>query len=135
MEIALRCLILLILIFNFTLIMFDINKNQTIKQTAFETIRAANQNGLLELQENYDNFEVLDSAMMLNEWLVSFISNNSLDFQDVTIGFVEIESEPPFYVVRFEGYYDDYAIISKEAYVEYTNAAMIVSDNDIDEKE
>lgn len=108
----------------------DVNKNQTIKQESFEALRAAVQNGLLEVEDAYDNYEVLTTAQMLEQWLLGFVNNHSLDYKDLTIGFVRIEAEPPYYLVKIEGYVNDYALLTTDAYVQYTSGAMIVSENE-----
>ena len=110
------------------LMSLDIYKNQQMQQSEFEATRSANQGSLLDLQEKYNNNETLTTVEMLNAWLINFIDTHGLAYEKVRLGFVQIEADPPLYLVTVEGYEEDYAILGQEAYVRYTSGAMIISD-------
>jgi len=126
MEQAVKALGMIVFIFLLVFLCFDLNRNSTMKQTEYESTRSANQGSLKGLQKKYNNYETITTAEMLEEWLVNFIDTYGLEYESVKIGFVQINSEPAYYLVTIEGY-EKYAIITKDAYVKYSTGAMIVT--------
>ena len=99
-----------------------------MKQETFEAVRSANQNGLKEYLNDYNQYELFTTAEMLEKWIVNFVNANSLNYKELNIGFVKLETDPPLYLVTIEGYKDQYAVLTKDAYVRYTSGTLIVSD-------
>jgi len=107
--------------------MFDMNLNQSMKQNLFESIRSANQNALYDVQDDYNNQEVLTTPMMLEAWLIDFAGSEDLKYKDLVINFVQLETEPPLYLVYVKGYKDKYAVISEDAYAAYYSSTTIIT--------
>lgn len=85
MERSIIYMLLLLFTFWISFGILDVNKNQTLKQDSFETIRSANQNALLDLQDKYNDYEELNTPAMVEEWLVNFVNNNNINWEDVEI--------------------------------------------------
>lgn len=132
MDLAVTVLIVLFLVFSFTFGLLDFNHNSDMKDSLFHATRAANQNALYELQDQYDNYQEITTAEMLERWLINFCDNNSLHFDDIEISFVQIETEPiPLYLVYIEGYKDSYIMFrSNESLGRFYNGAMILPDSE-----
>lgn len=130
MDMPVKVLGILCITLSLLFMSLDIYKNQQMIQSEFESNRSANQGSLLDLQEKYNNNETLSTVEMLNAWLVNFINTHGLAYENVRLGFVQMESDPPLYLVTIEGYEDDYAILTKDAYVRYTSGAMIITDDE-----
>lgn len=133
MSQPLKAMLFFMLVAIFSFLLFDINKNLTIKQDAYETLRASNQNSLLDLNENYSKFKQLNTPAMLEQWLVNFINNNNIKWQDVELEFIQIETDPPLYLVGIQGYVGHYAVISKDTFIQYHSGSMIITEGDIDD--
>jgi len=130
MEMPVKLIGIICITLSLILMSLDIYKNQQMIQSEFESNRSANQGSLLDLQEKYNNNETLTTVEMLDAWLVNFINTHGLAYEKVRLGFVQIESDPPLYLVTVEGYEEDYAILGQEAYVKYTSGAMIITDDE-----
>lgn len=133
MEISIRLFFVVIFTFWFTFLMVDFNHNISMKHDSYESVRASNQDSLLDLQKHYDEYEELNTAVMLEEWLVNFVDNNNLSWDEIEIGFVQIETDPPLYLVNIEGYLDSYAIVNKDAFVSFYSGTTILSKDKIKE--
>jgi len=117
----------IIVTFSLVFGMFDMNLNQSMKQNLFESIRSANQNALYDVQDDYNNQEVLTTPMMLEAWLIDFAGSEDLKYKDLVINFVQLETEPPLYLVYVKGYKDKYAVISEDAYAAYYSSTTIIT--------
>ena len=126
MDNGILSLIWISCIFTFLFFEVDIHRHTQMQQDLFEALRAANQNGLIALKKDAKEQNVITEGRMLKEWLMAFLSNNSLDFEDIEVVFHTLNTDPPLYVVSVRGYQGAYAIISKEAYFEVTSAATII---------
>ena len=127
MDLPVIALIFVFLTFQFTFIMFDYQHNQHMKQDIFSTIRTANQNALLQLKDEYDEYKELTENGMLEAWLENFVKQNNLNFDDIELGFVQLETDPPLFLVTIEGGHGEYGTIKQSALVSYINGAMIIS--------
>lgn len=127
MSQSLKAMLFFILIFMFTFLLFDVNKNLGLKQDAYETIRASNQNALLDLEDKYNDYEELNTPAMLEQWLVNFINNNNIKWEDIEIEFIQLETDPPLYLVGIEGYKESYTIVNKRTYIRFHNGSTIIS--------
>ena len=130
MDVSVIALIFVFLTFQFSFIMFDFQHNQNMKQDIFSNIRTANQNALLQVQNDYNEYKELTENAMLEAWLENFVKQNNLDFNDIELGFVQIETDPPLFLVTVEGAHGDYRVINKQALVSYVNGTMIISELD-----
>jgi len=99
-----------------------------MKHSLFETVRAANQNSLLSLQQDYEKGKSLTTPQMLEEWISQFVTQNSLNYNSITLGFVQLETDPPLYLVTAEGKKNNYTIIQDQAYVRYTSGTLLIHD-------
>ena len=127
MDMPIRLIGIVCIAFSLIFMSMDIFKNQEMLQNEFESNRLATQGSLLDLQEKYNNNEELTSVEMLNAWLTNFVNAHGITYEKLKLGFVQIETDPPLYLVTVEGYKDEYALLSGEAYVRYTSGAMIIS--------
>ena len=127
MDMPVRVVGLIIIVFYLIFTSMDLFKNQEMSQSEFESNRLATQGSLRDLQEKYNNNEELSSVEMLNTWLTNFVNAHGITYEKLKLGFVQIETDPPLYLVTVEGYEDEYAILSGEAYVRYTSGATIIS--------
>ena len=127
MDMPVRVVGLIIIVFYLIFTSMDLFKNQEMIQSEFESNRLATQGSLRDLQEKYNNNEELSSVEMLNTWLTNFVNAHGITYEKLKLGFVQIETDPPLYLVTVEGYEDEYAILSGEAYVRYTSGATIIS--------
>ena len=128
MESGIKSLIIISLSFSFLLALISIDKNQTLKQSSFEANRAAVQNGLFDIQNKYENFEIITEEEMLENWINNFLNNSTTPYDELDIRFLEINTEPAFYLVYVEGYLDEGALIDHKTYVEYLSGAMIIEE-------
>lgn len=127
MDMPIRLIGIVCIAFSLIFMSMDIFKNQEMIQGEFEANRLATQGSLRDLQEKYNNNEELTSVEMLNTWLTNFVNAHGITYEKLKLGFVQIETDPPLYLVTVEGYKDDYALLSGEAYVKYTSGATIIS--------
>lgn len=129
METPIKTFFLLILIATFSFLMLDFNSNISMKSDTYESTRAANQNALLDLQENYDNYEELNTPAMVERWLSNFLKNENIPWKDIEISFIQIETDPPTYLMEVKGHNKaNYAIVRKDAYVEFTSGTTLITD-------
>ena len=133
MDMPIRLIGIVCIAFSLIFMSMDIFKNQEMLQNEFESNRLATQGSLLDLQEKYNNNEELTSVEMLNAWLTNFVNAHGITYEKLKLGFVQIETDPPLYLVTVEGYKDEYALLSGEAYVRYTSGATIISKEEKDE--
>ena len=133
MDMPIRLIGIVCIAFSLIFMSMDIFKNQEMLQNEFESNRLATQGSLLDLQEKYNNNEELTSVEMLNAWLTNFVNAHGITYEKIKLGFVQIETDPPLYLVTVEGYKDEYALLSGEAYVRYTSGATIISKEEKDE--
>lgn len=117
----------IILLFSIVFGLLDFNLNASMKQNLFESVRAANQEALYTLEENYDNRQILTSAQMIETWLMEFASSKDLNYKEIQINFLQLETEPPLYLVYAKGFNDKYVIVSSDAYAEYFSGATIIT--------
>ena len=127
MDMPVRLIGIVCIAFSLIFMSMDIFKNQEMLQNEFESNRLATQGSLLDLQEKYNNNEELTSVEMLNAWLTNFVNAHGISYEKLKLGFVQIETDPPLYLVTVEGYKDEYALLSGEAYVRYTSGATIIT--------
>ena len=127
MDMPIRLIGIVCIAFSLIFMSMDIFKNQEMLQNEFESNRLATQGSLLDLQEKYNNNEELTSVEMLNAWLTNFVNAHGMTYEKLKLGFVQIETDPPLYLVTVEGYKDEYALLSGEAYVRYTSGATIIT--------
>lgn len=127
MDMPVRLIGIVCIAFSLIFMSMDIFKNQEMLQNEFESNRLATQGSLLDLQEKYNNNEELTSVEMLNAWLINFVNAHGITYEKLKLGFVQIETDPPLYLVTVEGYKDEYALLSGEAYVRYTSGATIIT--------
>jgi len=129
MDMPIRAIGLVIIVFSLIFVSLDLFKNQEMIQSEFESNRLATQGSLRDLQEKYNNNEELTSVEMLNAWLTNFVNAHGITYEKIKLGFVQIETDPPLYLVTIEGYENEYAILKNEAYVQYTSGATIITDD------
>ena len=127
MDMPIRLIGIVCIAFSLIFMSMDIFKNQEMLQNEFESNRLATQGSLLDLQEKYNNNEELTSVEMLNAWLTNFVNAHGITYEKLKLGFVQIETDPPLYLVTVEGYKDEYALLSGDAYVRYTSGATIIT--------
>ena len=127
MDMPVRLIGIVCIAFSLIFMSMDIFKNQEMLQNEFESNRLATQGSLLDLQEKYNNNEELTSVEMLNAWLTNFVNAHGITYEKLKLGFVQIETDPPLYLVTVEGYKDEYALLSGEAYVRYISGATIIT--------
>ena len=127
MDVGIYMLGLIIILFSIVFGMFDMNLNSSMKQNLFESVRSANQDALYDLQDDYNNRRVLTTEKMLEAWLIDFAKSAGLPYKELVINFVQIETDPPLYLVYVEGYKENYVIISGEAYAAYHSGATIIT--------
>ena len=127
MDMPVRLIGIVCIAFSLIFMSMDIFKNQEMLQNEFESNRLATQGSLLDLQEKYNSNEELTSVEMLNAWLTNFVNAHGITYEKLKLGFVQIETDPPLYLVTVEGYKDEYALLSGEAYVRYTSGATIIT--------
>lgn len=127
MDMPVRVIGLVIIVFFLIFTSMDLFKNQEMIQSEFESNRLATQGSLRDLQEKYNNNEELTTVEMLNAWITNFVNAHGITYEKLKLGFVQIETDPPLYLVTIEGYEDEYAILSGDAYVRYTSGATIIS--------
>lgn len=131
MSVPIRTFFFLIMIFVFSFIMMDFNSNLRMKEDAYESVRAANQDALLDLQENYNNYEELNTAAMVERWLANFVNNEDLTWKEIQINFVQIETDPPAYLMQVKGTKKTgYAIVKKDAYINFHSGSTIITDDE-----
>lgn len=121
-------LVLTFIIFTLTFASLDISNNTTIKHDTFESIRASNQNALIEIQDEYNEYKEIPTAQMLTEWITTYCNNSNVKYKDIELNFVQMETDPPTFLVSIEGDVGHYAIVPKQALVSYYSGATIVSD-------
>ena len=117
----------IILLFSLVFGMFDANLNNTMKQDLYESVRAANQNALIALEQDYKNSISLTTAGMIESWLAEFALNNALDYETLRISFVQVETEPPLYLMYVEGFKDEYVVVSGDAYAAFYSGTTIIT--------
>ena len=127
MDVGVYVLGFIIILFSIVFGMFDVNLNSSMKQNLFESVRAANQNALIEMQEGYNQRDVITTPMMLDLWLCDFAKSADLEYEDLEINFVQIETEPPLYLVYVEGYKENYAVFAGDANASYFSGATIIT--------
>lgn len=127
MEMPIKVIGLVIIVFFLIFTSMDLFKNQEMIQAEFESNRLATQGSLKDLQEKYNNNEEISSVEMLNIWLTNFVNAHGITYEKLKLGFVQIETDPPLYLVTIEGYENEYAILSGDAYARYTSGATIIS--------
>jgi len=127
MDVGVYILGATVLLFSIVFGLLDFNINASMKQNLFESVRAANQNSLISLESKYGNREILTTCQMIETWLCEFASDRDLNYKEVEIDFVQVETEPPLYLVNVKGFVDKYAIVSEDAYAEYFSGATIIS--------
>lgn len=127
MDAGIYMLGLVIILFSLVFGMFDVNLNSSMKQNLFESVRAANQDALYDLQDDYNARKVLTTASMLEAWLIDFAKSADLSYKELVINFVQIETDPPLYLVYVEGHKDKYVVISGDAYASYYSGATIIT--------
>ena len=132
MDAGIYMLGLIILLFTLVFGMFDVNVNSSMKQNLYESVRSANQNALLELEAKYQEGEELTTIEMLEEWLSEFAQNNDLSYSELKINFVQMETEPPVYLVYIEGHKDQYKVLGSgtmDAFVKYHSGSTLITDD------
>lgn len=111
----------------FTFANLDFQRNSNMKYTEFESLRSANQNSLIEIKDKYDEYETITSGEMLENWLINFCNNNSMDYDDIKISILQMEEDPvPLYLAYIEGYKNSYIILNKEAVTSFYSGAMLI---------
>ncbi|MDD2591848.1 MAG: hypothetical protein PHP11_03335 [Erysipelotrichaceae bacterium] len=129
MSIAISALVFVVLVFSLTLALFDINKDMQLKQVLYENTRAANQNSLIELANDYKYEGPLTTAAMLERWLINFVDNNLEDIDELTIEFAHISTDPPLYLVRVKGKSSANAYLNAELYEQVISGTTIITDD------
>lgn len=132
MDIAVWGLVFITVIFSLTFAGIDLQHNSTLKQDIFTSIRAANQNGLEVIKREYEEYEEITSAQMMEEWLRSFTDNTNIDFNELKLNFIEVQSEPPVFLVSVEGQQGRYVVIRDEALARHYSGALIVQEDEED---
>lgn len=127
MSIAISALTFVIVIFSFTLSLFDINKQMELRQVISENTRAANQNSLLEISEDYKNNEVISTSLMLEKWLTNFFDDNLSEVEELEINFSMISTEPPLFLVSVKGKSSANAYLSAELYANIMSGTTIIT--------
>ena len=127
MDVGIYMLGFIIIIFSIVFGMFDLNLNASMKQNLFDSVRSANQNALIELQDEYNNLERLTTPQMLESWLYSFALSEDLSYDELVINFVQIETEPPLYLVYAQGNKEKYAVLTGDAYAAYYSGTTIIT--------
>lgn len=130
MDLAIWGLVFVTIIFSFTFASLDVQKNNQLKQDLFTAVRSANQNSLEIIQDQYDHYEEITSAQMMEEWLRSFSNNLSSGFNEIKLNFIQVQEEPPIFLVYVEGEEGRYAILRDEALVEHYSGALIVQNEE-----
>lgn len=92
-------------------------------------LRTANQNALIEMQPDYNEYEEITDEKMLEAWLENFVKNNDLGYDEVELSFVQIETDPPLFLVTAKAKHGNYFIAKKEAVVTFYSGTTIISDN------
>lgn len=115
-----------VLIFALVFGMIDVNAANSSLQNQFESVRDANQSALYTVQEDYNQRKVLTTPQMMEAWLTSFLTDRDLRYEDITLNFVQIETDPPLFLVSVEGYRDDYMILTKDAVTGYYSGSTIL---------
>lgn len=113
----------------------DVNTNATTKEHMFDSIRSANQNALYDVQNDYEGGKTLSSPEMIETWLSEFAQDMDMNFEDLVVNFIQLEGEPPVYLMYVEGYKDKYAIINKDVYISYINGSTIIQSEDAEGEE
>jgi len=130
MDLPIIFLLIVYVIFQFVFIDIDVSKNNNIKQEIFSSLRYANQNSLIEIDNEYKDYLLIDSVDMLEKWIINFCISSSRDIEKMKISFIQIESDPlPLYLVKVEGFDGKYVVISNDVYSSYMNGAMIIKEN------
>lgn len=127
MSIAISALTFVIVIFSFTLSLFDINKQMELRQVISENTRAANQNSFLEISEDYKNNEVISTSLMLEKWLTNFFDDNLSEVEELEINFSMISTEPPLFLVSVKGKSSANAYLSAELYADIISGTTIIT--------
>lgn len=130
MDLAIWGLVFVTIIFSFTFASLDVQKNNQLKQDLFTAVRSANQNSLEIIQDQYDHYEEITSAQMMEEWMRSFSNNLSSDFSEIKLNFIQVQEEPPVFLVYVEGQEGQYAILKDRALVEHYSGALIVQNEE-----
>lgn len=130
MDLAIWGLVFVTIIFSFTFASLDVQKNNQLKQDLFTAVRSANQNSLEIIQDQYDHYEEITSAQMMEEWLRSFSNNLSSGFNEIKLNFIQVQEEPPIFLVYVEGEEGRYAILKDKALVEHYSGALIVQNEE-----
>ena len=105
----------------------DMNISKQMMTSEFFSNRSSSQGSLYEIQDKYNNREEITTVEMLDNWIINFINTHGVDYEQVNLLFHQIETDPPTYLVTVEGYVDEYAILSGEAYFEYTSGTSLIS--------
>lgn len=127
MDQPIWALVLVTIVFTLLFSIMDIGNTSTIKQDTFENVRAANQNALLNIQEDYNDLKELGNATLLEEWIISYCNNNDVNYEDIEINFVQIKNDPPTFLVSVNNDAGSYAIIPQEAMVKFYSGSTVVS--------
>ena len=131
MEISVITLLLLVLTIMFSFINLDYQKSVHTKQNIFESIRAANQNSLYEIQDQYDNYEEITTVEMLDKWIINFCNNNSINMEEMKISFIMVSNDPvPLYLVNINGVNGKYISVNAKTIASYYYGALLIEKNE-----
>jgi len=122
MDIQIKGIIALIILFLLISVISDVNSVSKVKNSIFNSVRSANQNSLKEL-----NGIKCDDVMMLETWLKNFIYSYDLLIEEIEIEFLLIQDDPKVYIVKISGY-ESYCFINEETYFSYISCGTIVND-------
>ena len=117
----------IILIFMIVFGMLDVSLNSSMKHEMYESVRSANQNALIEMEEDYKTGVTLTTPQMLETWLAEFSQTHDMSFDELKINFVQMETDPPLYLVYVEGYKGQYVMFSGDARAVYYNGSTIIT--------
>lgn len=125
MDLAAYMYLFVIMVFSLVFGMIDVNAGASTRQNLFESVRDANQSALYTIQDEYEERKVITTPQMMEAWLMSYITDEDLRYENITLNFVQMETEPPLYLVYIEGRRDEYIIVSSDAYDKYISGATI----------
>lgn len=103
----------------------DIYINEYMNTDIFENNRKASQNALIEEMEQINQYEKIDQAKILENWLANWINSINLPFNEIKLQFALVNTEPQVIMVKVKGY-DYYAMIDDVALVDYICNTLVV---------
>jgi len=132
MSLAIAGLVIVIFIFSLTFAAFDISQSAAMRHDVYESVRIANQNALLDVQEEYNTHQELTQARLIEEWIVNFLNNTGIEYSEVKLKFSYLSTEPPIFTVEIEGHAEaGYVMFNGvDAEVKYYSSSTIITDED-----